>query len=569
VPTVPSDPVQPGAPPARAASPQTGPQPSGETSPFEVLLGSGNAPPAQVPSKLVHPGRTTGTSQSTIPAAGLSQQRAASRAPGTRSPPPPTRGSNDDSRERPGLVEDSDPRVRVAADTSGVTTAKLPVHTSTGSAAGATTKGAPMEAGRDSSAPDLPLPTTPDHPMPDTSAHKSDTASAKGSTVDPPTPGPMDSVAQPAAGPTLPAPSATPPVPVPALAPAPTQAVAAGAASQSTAIPVAADAVGPATGLGAALASSATTPDLTSLPGDPTLPLDPTAQGTQAAALGSTPAGPTSAASAGDKASDGTADSDDVGVAKPTPSLARTAAPMASSGTASDPLQSANAQVHIASAAANATNHADATLAGGAHVDPSGDGAASPSAAAGPSGSALAQSAAPPVSANSPVPTTATPAAAAPATPSPSSSAAVPMSGLAIEIAARAAGDEKSFQIRLDPPELGRIDVQLNVDASGHVTTHLTADRPETLNLLRQDASSLQRALESTGLKAGSGGLEFSLRNQSFGGEAGGQRGGQSNGTTSPIARIVVPDEDMPAGQTATRGYARLLGVGAGVDIRV
>jgi hypothetical protein len=65
----------------------------------------------------------------------------------------------------------------------------------------------------------------------------------------------------------------------------------------------------------------------------------------------------------------------------------------------------------------------------------------------------------------------------------------VPISGLAIEIAARATRDEKSFQIRLDPPELGRIDVQLNVDASGHVTTHLTVDRPETLNLLRQDAS--------------------------------------------------------------------------------
>jgi flagellar hook-length control protein FliK len=119
------------------------------------------------------------------------------------------------------------------------------------------------------------------------------------------------------------------------------------------------------------------------------------------------------------------------------------------------------------------------------------------------------------------------------------------------------------------PPELGRIDVQLSVDASGQVTTHLTVDPPETLSLLRQDASSLQRALESTRLKAGSGGLEFSLRNQSFGGDGGGQRGGQSNGTASPVARIIVPDEDMPAGQAVPRGYARLLGVGTGVDIRV
>ena len=164
------------------------------------------------------------------------------------------------------------------------------------------------------------------------------------------------------------------------------------------------------------------------------------------------------------------------------------------------------------------------------------------------------------------------PATTAPATAATTASyspPAVPISGLAIEIAARATRDEKSFQIRLDPPELGRIDVQLNVDAGGHVTTHLTVDRPETLNLLRQDASSLQRALESTGLKANSGGLEFSLRNHSFGGQGGGQRGGQSNGTTPSVARIIVSDADMPAGQTATRGYARLLGVGTGVDIRV
>jgi flagellar hook-length control protein FliK len=554
VPTVPSDPVQPGASLPRAANLQAGPQP-GEASPFEALLGTGHSPPAQAPSKPVHASRAATTSQSAVPAASASPLRAPLPAPGTLAPPP-TDGSNED--ERSGLVEDSDQRVRVAVDATGATAARLPVQTLADAAVSAPTNGAPMAADRDSSAPDQPPPATPDHPLPGTPAHKSEKASANGGdagTVGVPAPGPIGSVTQPVAGPTIPQPAVTAPASMPALAPAATGPAPAPATPQSAAVPAAAAAPATVSGLGSALANSVTTATLTT-PEPTSLPLDPTA--------------PTSAASPGDKADNGTADSDDVAVVKPTQALASTIAPMASSGTANESVESAYPPAHTTSGAApaaNGANHTDATLAGSAHVDPPGDGPASPSVAAGPSGTA--PSAAPPVSANAPVPATGAPLAAAPATSSPSSPATVPISGLAIEIAARATRDEKSFQIRLDPPELGRIDVELNVDASGHVTTHLTADRPETLNLLRQDASSLQRALESTGLKAGSGGLEFSLRNQSFGGEAGGQRGGQSNSTTSPIARIIVSDEDMPAGQTAARGYARLSGVGAGVDIRV
>lgn len=194
-------------------------------------------------------------------------------------------------------------------------------------------------------------------------------------------------------------------------------------------------------------------------------------------------------------------------------------------------------------------------------------------ASAGPSGDAgalrheidPAQTAAPPILVNPPPASGPPLAAAAPASAAEAAPAEVPISGLAVEIAVRATRDEKSFQIRLDPPELGRIDVQLNVDTSGRVTTHLTADRTDTLDLLRQDASSLQRALESAGLKTGGGGLEFSLRNQSFAGNG----GGHPNSATTPSTRIVVLDEELPAVQTIARGYGQLRGLGAGVDIRV
>ena len=77
---------------------------------------------------------------------------------------------------------------------------------------------------------------------------------------------------------------------------------------------------------------------------------------------------------------------------------------------------------------------------------------------------------------------------------------AVPLSGLALEIAASAQSGKSRFEIRLDPAELGRIDVRIDVDRNGQVTSHLTVERPETLSMLRQDAPQLQRALEDAGL---------------------------------------------------------------------
>ena len=51
------------------------------------------------------------------------------------------------------------------------------------------------------------------------------------------------------------------------------------------------------------------------------------------------------------------------------------------------------------------------------------------------------------------------------------------------------------FQIRLDPPELGRIDVKLDMDAAGNVNAKMTVDRAETLDLMQRDHRALERAL--------------------------------------------------------------------------
>jgi flagellar hook-length control protein FliK len=135
---------------------------------------------------------------------------------------------------------------------------------------------------------------------------------------------------------------------------------------------------------------------------------------------------------------------------------------------------------------------------------------------------------------------------------------------IAIEIAARAHEGSRQFDIRLDPPELGRIDVRLDVDKSGEVSTRLTVDRPETLSLLQNDARGLERALQSAGLKTEDGSLQFSLRQQSPDGSAGQQAQG---GTDPRSGTVYVEDDEAASG--GLEQYQRAAYLRGGVDIRV
>lgn len=158
-------------------------------------------------------------------------------------------------------------------------------------------------------------------------------------------------------------------------------------------------------------------------------------------------------------------------------------------------------------------------------------------------------------------PTGATAAPTATSTLAQPQSVAVPLSGLAVEIATQARNGNNRFEIRLDPPELGRIDVKLNVDRNGNVSTHLTADRADTLDLLKRDQASLERALQDSGLKTSDNALQFSLRQQ--------QDFGRDDAPSQNTTQLNVPDDDPAPLEALRQGYGRLLGLGGGLDIRV
>ena len=73
------------------------------------------------------------------------------------------------------------------------------------------------------------------------------------------------------------------------------------------------------------------------------------------------------------------------------------------------------------------------------------------------------------------------------------------------------------IQIQLEPADLGRIDVTMEVANDGKVMAVLKADNPETLDLMMKDARSLERALADAGLDVDSNSLEFQLSDQGAG----------------------------------------------------
>ncbi len=81
------------------------------------------------------------------------------------------------------------------------------------------------------------------------------------------------------------------------------------------------------------------------------------------------------------------------------------------------------------------------------------------------------------------------------------------------EIIRRSASGSTRFEMRLDPPELGRVDVRLEVTRDHRVTAVFSADNPQALSDLSRNARDLQQALQSAGLDLADDGLSFDLSN--------------------------------------------------------
>ncbi|GAB2175420.1 flagellar hook-length control protein FliK [Dongia sp. agr-C8] len=100
-----------------------------------------------------------------------------------------------------------------------------------------------------------------------------------------------------------------------------------------------------------------------------------------------------------------------------------------------------------------------------------------------------------------------------------------PHEQIAVQIRDAMQNGNSRLTVALHPVELGRVEVKLDIDKDKNVTATIVVDRPGTLDLLRNDAKALERALQDAGLQTDSGSLSFNLR------DSNGQNGGSQNGT--------------------------------------
>ena len=136
---------------------------------------------------------------------------------------------------------------------------------------------------------------------------------------------------------------------------------------------------------------------------------------------------------------------------------------------------------------------------------------------------------------------------------------AMPAAGqIAINLKQAIAAGENEIQIQLKPASLGTIDVKLNVNHDGRLTAVISADRSDTLNLLKQDSSSLQQSLRDAGFSADSGSLSFNLRSdtQSF----------AQNSTPQLPASLSTATTDLPTVSAVVRAQRQHAGT---LDIQV
>jgi flagellar hook-length control protein FliK len=85
---------------------------------------------------------------------------------------------------------------------------------------------------------------------------------------------------------------------------------------------------------------------------------------------------------------------------------------------------------------------------------------------------------------------------------------------IAVQIQKAAGTGSDRIQINLKPAELGRVEIKLEMAHDGRMTAVISADKPETLDMLRQDSRQLLQSLNDAGLKADQGSLSFNLSGQ-------------------------------------------------------
>jgi flagellar hook-length control protein FliK len=126
---------------------------------------------------------------------------------------------------------------------------------------------------------------------------------------------------------------------------------------------------------------------------------------------------------------------------------------------------------------------------------------------------------------------------------------------VALQITRALDQDRTEIRIRLDPPELGEVDIQLEF-RDLRLSASVSAERPDTLELLQRDSRSLTRALREAGLELADSDLSFAHNGRNDRPDAGSYAQRAIN-LPHPLA-AVAPLQDLSLALAGSDGFVSL-----------
>gem|GEM_PF-3574350 len=106
---------------------------------------------------------------------------------------------------------------------------------------------------------------------------------------------------------------------------------------------------------------------------------------------------------------------------------------------------------------------------------------------------------------------------------------------------------QTEFTIRIDPPELGRVNVKMHFGQDGTLRAMIQTDTREAMQLLQREQGVLERALEQAGAKLDQGGLNFSLKDGKNDGQQAHNEQNSSGANDGEFSNALMGEDDITA----------------------
>ncbi|MEP3671367.1 MAG: flagellar hook-length control protein FliK [Hyphomicrobiales bacterium] len=114
---------------------------------------------------------------------------------------------------------------------------------------------------------------------------------------------------------------------------------------------------------------------------------------------------------------------------------------------------------------------------------------------------------------------------------------------LSAQLSRGVVGGRDSFNVQLNPSELGRVDVRLFTNDDGSVNARVLVERVDTLDLFQRDLRALERSLLQSGIKLSQEGIDLSLKDN----------GANGNGNNAATNGEFTGNEDQRGSEETQR----------------